>query len=130
MRDPATRPASDRPKILVYGEEYETLSRMYITLLMDDYEVEATNEPFEVEARMKRLKPDLVLLNQEVFMDKDQALCEVIRKKFHTRILLVGCKTCLEEARRKGCPADHYLEKPVNPRVLQEQVRHLLSRPL
>jgi two-component SAPR family response regulator len=117
-----------KPKIFIYSEEYEILSSLYISLVLSDYDVEATNDPAEVSHRMNRLQPDLVLLNPKLSSLTHHALYEQVKAQQNVRIMLVGCSHCLQQARQKGLQADEYLEQPVQRQKLEEKLDLLLKR--
>lgn len=49
-------------KVLLVDDELPSLSRMYINLLLKNYEVEATHEAREVLPRIRRFRPDVVII--------------------------------------------------------------------
>jgi DNA-binding response OmpR family regulator len=57
-----------RKKILVVDSDLDLLSRIYLGLLHRNYKVEATDKVSEVEERMKRLKPALLILGTQDYL--------------------------------------------------------------
>ena len=57
-----------RKKILVVDSDLDLLSRIYLGLLHRNYKVEATDKVSEVEERMKRLKPSLLILGTQDYL--------------------------------------------------------------
>ena len=57
-----------RKKILVVDSDLDLLSRIYLGLLHRNYKVEATNKVSEVEERIKRLKPSLLILGTQDYL--------------------------------------------------------------
>lgn len=49
-------------KVLLVDDELPSLSKMYIDLLLKNYEVEATHEAREVMPRIRRFRPDVVII--------------------------------------------------------------------
>ena len=63
-----------RKKILVVDNDLDLLSRIYLGLLHRNYKVEATDKVSEVEERMKRLKPSLLILGKQDYLNEIGAL--------------------------------------------------------
>jgi DNA-binding response OmpR family regulator len=57
-----------RKKILVVDSDLDLLSRIYLGLLHRNYKVEATDKVSEVEERIKRLKPSLLILGTQDYL--------------------------------------------------------------
>lgn len=99
-----------RKKILVVDSDLDLLSRIYLGLLHRNYKVEATDKVSEVEERMKRLKPSLLILGTQDY------LADLGKLKIPF-IVLLG---------KDEMPANHYqvelnlLEKPI---VIDKLVR-------
>ena len=57
-----------RTKILVVDSDLDTLSRIYLALVHRNYKVEASDKKEEIQERLKRLKPELLILGQMEYM--------------------------------------------------------------
>ena len=50
-------------KVLVSHNDLDVLSRIYLLLIHKKYKAEATNKPEEIEQRIKRFKPDVLIIS-------------------------------------------------------------------
>lgn len=57
-----------REKILVIDHDLDSLSRVYLALIHRKFKTEACNNPEEIAARMKRFRPDVIILNLKDFI--------------------------------------------------------------
>lgn len=56
-----------RKKILVVDSDLDQLSRIYLSLLHRNYNVEASDKDNEITERIKRFKPALIIIGQEFY---------------------------------------------------------------
>lgn len=57
-----------KTRILVAGSEMDTLSRIYLSLVHRNYKAEACNQPGEVQERVSRHKPAVIILDHETYL--------------------------------------------------------------
>ena len=106
-----------RKKILVVDSDLDLLSRIYLGLLHRNYKVEATDKVSEVEERIKRLKPSLLILGTQDY------LADIGELKIPFIVLL----------EKDEMPANHYkaelnlFEKPVSIEKLVRTIEELID---
>ena len=106
-----------RKKILVVDSDLDLLSRIYLGLLHRNYKVEATDKVSEVEERIKRLKPSLLILGTQDY------LADLIDLKIPFIVLL----------EKDEMPANQYkaelnlFEKPVSIEKLVRTIEELID---
>ncbi|HEY6954277.1 MAG TPA: response regulator [Flavisolibacter sp.] len=57
-----------REKILVVDDDLHSLSKIYLALIHRRFKAEACNNPEEIAARLKRLKPSVIILHAEEYL--------------------------------------------------------------
>jgi len=55
-------------KVLVSHNDLDVLSRIYLLLIHKRYKAEATNKSEEIEQRIKRFKPDVLILSSNDYL--------------------------------------------------------------
>jgi len=65
---------ANRTKILVVDSDLDSLSRIYLALVHRNYKAEASDQQQEISARIKRLKPAVVILGKNEFYSLQQDL--------------------------------------------------------
>jgi DNA-binding response OmpR family regulator len=63
-----------RTKILIVDSDLHTLSRIYLALVHRNYKAEASNKWEEVPERIKRLKPEIIILGKKEYLSLKQSL--------------------------------------------------------
>ena len=99
-----------RTKILVVDSDLDTLSRIYLALVHRNYKVEASDKKEEISERVKRLKPELLILGQNeyfFFQDKLKIPCitllDLLADEFHVPEDVI--------IMRKPVPLDQLIQK-------------------
>ena len=81
-----------RIKILVVHHDLDTLSKIYLALVHRNYKTEASDKVEEIEERIKRLKPALIILGKKEWLSlKDILKMRVIiilEKPFQMEVLI------------------------------------------
>lgn len=100
-------------KVLLVDDELPSLSRMYIDLLLKNYEVEATHEAREVIPRIRRFHPDVVIISSSLPHLDTHDLCCAAREQGLSFILMVNEA---KDAPYKigNCTAADVLQRPVD----------------
>ena len=57
-----------RTKILVVDSDLDTLSRVYLALVHRNYKAEASDKAEEIQERVKRLRPALLILGKKEYL--------------------------------------------------------------
>lgn len=100
-------------KVLLVDDELPSLSKMYIDLLLKNYDVEATHEAREVIPRIRRFRPDVVILPPSLPDLDTHALCCAAKEQGLSSILMVNEA---EDAPCTigSCTAADVLQRPVD----------------
>ncbi len=127
------QPMADKPRILLIEDEPSLLKTVAKRLEMNGYAVSVARDGVEGLQRVRRDKPDLVVL--DVMMPKLNGF-EVCRMlKFdktlkHIPVILFTALTQDNDERvGLACGADAYVRKPFKPQELLDQISALLKRP-
>lgn len=113
-------------KILVL-DEHSSLSKIYIDLLLTDYQVEASDDAKEIIPRVRRFRPDLLIVNADLpGFDADE-VCKIVKQNFMIPILLLVDKESTTTININSCSADEILDKPFVKEELLEKIRQLVS---
>ena len=56
-----------REKILVVDGDLDSLSKIYLALVHRKFKTEACNNPEEINSRLKRFRPSVIILNLEEY---------------------------------------------------------------
>jgi DNA-binding response OmpR family regulator len=116
---------ANKAKVLVADDELPSLTRIYIDLLLKNYEVEATHEAGEVLLRMRRFRPDVVIISPSLTGRDTHALCSTAKEQGCSFILIV------DEERETpwtigGCTAADVLLRPVDLCQLERKIGSVL----
>ncbi len=109
-------------KILVVDNEMHRLADIYSKLLLNEYNVEVTVDWDEVVGRVKKFKPDLILIKSELPKFDGPTLCRAIKTKFRIPVILLIDKNSAAALDIDGCDADAFIEKPVDGSQLLQMV--------
>lgn len=60
---------STRKKILVVDSDLDSLSRIYLALVHRNYKTEAADKSEEIPERLKRMKPQLIILGKKEYLE-------------------------------------------------------------
>jgi DNA-binding response OmpR family regulator len=108
---------NERARILIVDHSLNSLSSIYIGLLMEDYDVEASNDAAEILPRVKRFNPDVVILNKDLPGIDFVTVCSELKAQQMPLIVLLD-KATDECIKIDGCCISNVIVKPV-------QVQHL-----
>ena len=114
-------------RIFVFDDERDSLSKIYIGLLLHNFEVELTDDPAEIVMRARRFKPQLAVVNSGVKGFDGTTLCNLLKKEMTIPITLLVDKLARASIRMDGCSADEILIKPVNTDRLLNLIYKLLN---
>jgi len=103
-----------RERILVVDQELDSLSRIYLALIHRGFKAEACNKPEEIQQRIKRFKPAVIILNLKDY--------ETIMKKLKI-FAVVLAETIAPVPLNSG---DVLLQKPVQAEALIKAVETLI----
>ena len=118
---------TNKVKVLVVDDDLSSLSRIYINLVLQDYEVEATHKATEVLARIKRFQPHIVILNYDLPDLDSHAICKASKEQLFSVIVTV------KEAKATpwkigSCTAAESLQRPVDLATLKAKIDSLLLK--
>lgn len=114
----------NKVKVLLVDDELASLSKMYIDLLLKNYEVEATQEAREVLPRIRRFRPDVVIINPSLTQPEAHELCCAAKEQGLSFIVLVNREG--EACEKIGnCTAAATLARPVDLCQLVRQISHV-----
>lgn len=117
---------SKKPKVLVVDNEMDSLAKIYINLLLKDFRVEATNVADEIIPRIKRFKPNAVIINNELPGFDAFQVCAAVKEHNLPVILLIE-KTSPATAQLDSCRADEVVYKPVDVNDLAQIILRLVT---
>jgi len=104
-----------REKILVVDDDLHNLSKIYLALVHRKFKAEACNDPEEIAARLKRLKPSIIILDFKEY--------QKINKRLRIPAVVMSCEDSLESHLSYG---DLPLKKPISADVLIKTVERLI----
>jgi DNA-binding response OmpR family regulator len=115
-------------KILVLDNDLKTLTQIYVDLLMNNYEVELTMDATEVVPRSERLKPDVIIVNNDVPHFDGRVICKIVKGALNIPILLLS-EQRPDTLKIDGCSADEIIYKPVDLKQLNQTILRFLPVP-
>lgn len=112
---------------MVFDDDTNVLSKIYIELLLQNYEVEVTNDPKEIVPRARRQKPSLAIINHDVEGFNGVEICTLVREELRIPIILLIEPTSSSTIFIDGCKADAVLSKPLDYRRLSSVITDLMA---
>ena len=125
-------------KILIVDDDIDIVTALTAIIENSGYDVVSANSMKEGLETLKKIKPDLAIL--DVMMETNQAGFELARdikkiKEFEDLPLLMltsvgdvtGVNFQAAMSNADWLPADSYIEKPVEPDELIEEIKNLLE---
>ena len=116
---------ANKVRVLVVDDELSSLSKMYINLLLKNYEVEATHRASEVLPRIKRFQPDVVIISHTMTDLDTHALCCAAKELSLSFIVLVS-----EDGKALpkigNCTASDTLMRPVDLCLMERKIGGVL----
>lgn len=106
-------------RILIIDTDLFALSKIYFGLIHMEHVVEACNNLQEVEERVERFQPGLVILGNTSMGDLGY-LCHYLKMQ-GVHLLLLGAPAAVD------LPVDSVLEKPVDLNLLRQEISVLAA---
>lgn len=119
-------------KVLIADDEPDIRELLEYALTNEGYEVLTAQDGDEALSKIKKCKPELVIL--DIMMPKRTGVevCEILRAQPAFRDILIMFLTALsdEPSQIKGLEtgADDYISKPISPKILVSRVNALSRR--
>ncbi|MCS7085275.1 MAG: response regulator transcription factor [Bacteroidia bacterium] len=122
----------DKPKILVVEDEQDLIDLISYNLRSEGYEVYSCRDGGSVLEQVRKVKPDLILLDIMLPKIDGVEVCRQLRKLTETRatpiVFLTARSEEYSEIAAFDAGADDYITKPVKPRVLVSRIKAILRR--
>lgn len=115
--------------ILIADDDADLRALVWFTLTQGGYQVTAVPDAKGAVAAFERNRPELVVLDINMPDGSGFDVCEEIRKRATTPILMLSARDQEDDiVTALDCGADDYLTKPFSPRTLLARTRALLRR--
>ncbi len=128
----------DKKTILIVDDDEDFLEATRIVIEKSGYTVETCVSAKECVAKLKVIKPDLIIC--DVMMETDHSgfdLCRELKRATDTRDVPIIMLTAVDQkypvhfsssaGDTAWLPVDDFIDKPVEARVLMERIRKHLS---
>src|SRR5262245_37378392 len=115
--------------ILIADDDADLRALVWFTLTQGGYQVTAVPDAKGAVRAFEQSAPDLVVLDVNMPDGSGFEVCEEIRKRGSTPILMLSARDQEDDiVTALDCGADDYLTKPFSPRTLLARTRALLRR--
>lgn len=114
-------------RILVFDDDRIQLNKIYIELLLQNYEVEVTSNPDEIISRASRIKPDMAIVNYDLKDCCVSDICIRIKRDLGIPIAFLIDKVTTEKNVITCCEPDAFIDKPVSSTQLLEVISSLMN---
>lgn len=111
----------NKVRVLVVDDEISSLSKMYINLLLKNYEVEATQQAAEVLPRIQRFQPDVVIISHTMPDLDAHALC-CAAKELNLSLIVVVNEHRDTLPKIGNCTATGTLTRPIDLRLMESKI--------
>jgi DNA-binding response OmpR family regulator len=115
-------------KILLVDNEMQRLADVYSKLLLKEYQLDVTVDWDEVKNRVKRFKPELIIIKSDLPKFDGTVLCQSVKMAYNIPVILLVDKNASTPMRIDSCNADAILEKPVDAAKLFQLVKEFEMR--
>jgi len=121
---------SRKRRILVADDSITIQKLVNLSLADTDFEVITCLDGYDANLKAKRLRPELVLIDEQLREISGVELCENIRQDpslLNTKVILMRAKGAGgDEASIKNSPADMILDKPFDSKILLNSINQLI----
>ena len=115
--------------VILIDQDRDGLAALSGLLENEGYQVEAFVDPTLALRSMRRLQPDMAIMDTQLPRIDGLALLAQIRAQSDIPVMLMTSKASeLEEAMGLRMGADDYVAKPYSPRVMVERIGALVRR--
>lgn len=114
-------------RILIVEHDMDTMSLLYMTLLHQNYQLEASIDAEEILLRVERFRPDLMLVNNALPGFDSREICRLVKETFGIPIILIVEKNAGTSAGLGCCATEDVIEKPINTDLLLQKINLLLA---
>jgi DNA-binding NtrC family response regulator len=112
---------ANKVRVLLVEDEISSLSKMYINLLLKNYEVEATQQAAEVLPRIRRFIPDVVIISHTMPDLDAHALC-CAAKELNLSFIVVVNENRETLPKIGNCTAADTLMRPVDLCLMERKI--------
>lgn len=112
---------ANKIRVLLVDDEISSLSKMYINLLLKNYEVEATLQAAEVLPRIRRFQPDVVIISHSMSDLDAHALC-CAAKELNLSFIVVVNEDGDTLPRIGNCMATDTLMRPIDLCLMERKI--------
>ena len=100
-------------RVLLFDDELDVVSKIYIDLLLKNFEVEITMDPKEITIRVKRFQPHMALVNGDVADFDGKEVCQVLKEELNIPVALIVNHHSAATIYIDSCRADDIISKPI-----------------
>ncbi len=121
-----------KPCILIVDDDEELLSLLEVKLQSEGFKVQVTNDSSNALEDIRKILPDLVILDVNMPDINGMEVCKTIRSNPKTIdlpiIMLTACNDEVDRVLGLEFGADDYVTKPFNSRELILRIKNVLKR--